>query len=242
MDSYIKKVRTGIPGFDTIVGGGLREGKTIVLSGPPGSGKSTFSMQFIYYGAIDFNEPGIFVTLVQSPQELINDYNEYGWDLSSLIEQEKILIIDARPFKINDSFEESSLYNGESLPFLHLTQLIQKGIRKINAKRLVIDSISLLTMQYANQFNGRQGLQRMINALDEQHCTTILASETPEGRTPFEWYVASGIILLNHTRKENTMARSIQVIKMRGIKHSENVHLIKFKERGYEVIHPRITA
>ncbi len=143
------KIRTGIPGFDLIVDGGLRAGKTIVLSGESGSGKSTFGMQFLHNGALDFEEPGIFVTLTQSPQELISDFHSYGWNIEKLIDEEKIMIIDARPFKVNDdSFESGDvLYESEPYPFTHLTQLILQGIKKIHAKRLVVDSLSVRRIQ-----------------------------------------------------------------------------------------------
>ncbi|MEJ2259590.1 MAG: ATPase domain-containing protein, partial [Nitrosopumilaceae archaeon] len=126
------KIRTGIPGFDLIVDGGLKEGKTIVLSGESGSGKSTFGMQFLYNGALDFEEPGIFVTLSQSPQELVHDFESYGWDIAKLIDEEKIMIIDARPFKMNDEEYDSGelFYETEPFPFTHLTQLILQGIKK----------------------------------------------------------------------------------------------------------------
>ncbi len=236
------KIRTGIPGFDLIIDGGLKEGKTIVLSGESGSGKSTFGMQFLHNGALDFEEPGIFVTLTQSPQELISDFSVFGWNIEKLIEEEKIMIIDARPFKISDEHFESSeiLYESEPFPFTHLTQLIMQGIKKIHAKRLVVDSLSVLSIQYGNQFNTRQGIQKMIHSLDEQRCTSIFISENLESRTPPEWYAASGIVILNHVQKTNTMERSIQVIKMRGVKHSEQTYPIRFNENGYQVLHPRL--
>jgi len=236
------KIRTGIPGFDLIVDGGLKQGKSIVLSGESGSGKSTFGMQFLHNGALDIDEPGIFVTLNQSPQELLSDFRDYGWEIERLIDEEKIMIIDARPFKTDEDFLETAdvLYDSEPFPFTHLTQLILQGIKKIHAKRLVIDSLSVLSMQYGNQFNTRQGIQKMITALDEKKCTSIFISENLDSRTPPEWYAASGIVLLNHIQKTNTMERSIQVIKMRGTKHSEQTFPIRFNENGYQVLHPRL--
>ena len=196
MNNASLKIRTGIPGFDLIVDGGLKQGKTIVLSGESGSGKSTFGMQFLYNGALDFDESGIFVTLTQSPQDLLSDFRGYGWEIERLIDEEKIMIIDARPFKMNEEVFDSAemLFDSEPFPFTHLTQLILQGIKKINAKRLVIDSLSVLSMQYGNQFNTRQGIQKMINALDEKNCTSIFISESLDTRTPPEWYAASGII------------------------------------------------
>ena len=242
VDNSKLKIRTGIPGFDLIVDGGLKQGKTIVLSGESGSGKSTFGMQFLHNGALDFDEAGIFVTLTQSPQDLLSDFRGYGWEIERLIDEEKIMIIDARPFKMNEEVFDSAemLFDSEPFPFTHLTQLILQGIKKINAKRLVIDSLSVLSMQYGNQFNTRQGIQKMINSLDDKNCTSIFISESLDTRTPPEWYAASGIVLLKHIQKANTMERSIQVIKMRGTRHSEQTYPIRFNENGYQVLHPRL--
>ena len=238
------KVRTGIPGLDSILSGGFREGKTIVLSGPPGSGKTTFGMQYLYVGAKDFDEPVVYVTLAESPREIKNDFKMYGWDIQKLIDDGKMLIIDARPFKMEEGFVEldDSLYRGETLPFMHLTQLIVSSIKRIGAKRLVVDSLTVLAMQYANKFYVRQGLQGMLQALEDRHCTSILISEsTSTERIPTEWYVASGIILLNHSQRENAMERTLQVLKMRGVRHSEQIYPIKLSDTGLQLVHPKLT-
>jgi KaiC/GvpD/RAD55 family RecA-like ATPase len=237
------KVRTGIPGFDSIISGGFRQGRAIVLSGTPGSGKTTFGMQFLYYGAKDFDESGVFVTLSQSPKEIVNGFESFGWDVQKLFEEDKLIIVDARPFKTEDGFIslDESLYRGESLPFMHLTQLILSSLKRIDAKRLVIDSLTVLAMQYSNSFYIRQGLQGMVHALEDQHCTSVLISENAgDDKIPTEWNVASGIVLLHHVRKEDTMERAIQVIKMRGVKQSEQIFPIKLGESGLQIIHPRL--
>ena len=243
MDTFEVKVRTGIPGFDSIISGGFRRDRAVILSGSPGSGKTTFGMQFLYSGAKDFDEPGIFVTLSQSPSEIRNDFKSFGWDIQKLIDEGKMIIIDARPFKTEDGFIalDESLYRGESLPFMHLTQLILSSIKRIEAKRLVIDSLTVLGMQYTNSFYMRQGLQGMVHALEEQHCTSILISENVDSeKTPIEWYVSSGVVLLHHLRKDDTMERAIQVIKMRGTRHSEQIFPIKLNESGLQIMHPRL--
>lgn len=237
------KVRTGIPGFDSIISGGFRQGRSIVLSGIPGSGKTTFGMQFLYYGAKDFDEPGVFVTLSQSPKEIRNGFESFGWNVQKLIDDDKLIIIDARPFKMEEGFIslDESLYRGETLPFMHLTQLIMSSLKRTNAKRLVIDSLTVLAMQYTNHFYTRQGLQGMVYALEDQHCTSILISENAgDEKMPAEWHIASGIILLHHVRKEDTMERAIQVIKMRDTRHSEQIFPIKLSESGLQIMHPRL--
>jgi len=239
------KVRSGIQGFDEILLGGLPKGRSIVLSGPPGSGKSTFAMQFLYKGVKDYGEPGVYVTLSESPNEIRNNMKSYGWDVMKLERDGKLLLIDARPFYITEEgfvAPNESLYRGEAMPFSHLTDMVLAGIRKADAKRLVIDSITILAMQYVNKFYIRQGLMGMVQALSNQDCTCLLISESTqeEGKTPTEWYIAPGVILLHYTRKGDTMERAIQVIKMRGTRHGEEIYPAKITETGFTVLQPRM--
>jgi len=243
MDSTYSKVKTGIPGLDSIISGGLKAGRTVTVSGPPGSGKTTFGLQYLYSGAKDFDESGIYLTMSQNIDDIKNDCKSYGWDFDDLITKEKILMVDARPFKIQDELiqKDESLYRGEQLPFEHLTQLILNSIKRIEAKRVVIDSLTILAMQYNDQFYMRQGLQGMVQALENFGVTSLILSEYSEkDKIPLEWYVTSGIIQLRHTRKEDSMERTIQVTKMRGIKHSEQIHLIELDSDGLHLQHPRL--
>lgn len=139
--------------------------------------------------------------------------------------------------------KDDSLYRGERLPFEHLTKLIASGIRKTEAKRLVIDSTTMLSMQYSDKFYLRQGLQAMIQALENFGITSLIISESPErSEIPVEWYAASGIIQLEYSRINDSMERTIQVTKLRGIKHSQQIHPIEINVNGLCVLHPRITA
>ena len=235
MDSTYSKVKTGIPGLDSILSGGLKKTRSVLISGPTGSGKTTFGLQFLYSGAKDFDEPGVYITMSQNIDDIKNDCKSFGWDFDDLIQKDKILMIDARPFKIQDETigKDDSLYRGEQLPFEHLTRLFLSSIKRIDAKRVVIDSVTILAMQYQDKFYMRQGLQGMIQALENYGVTSLIISEFSESlEIPLEWFVTSGIIQLRHTRKEDTMERSIQITKMRGIKHSEQIHPIVLGNDG----------
>ena len=243
MDSTYSKVKTGIPGLDSIISGGMKMGRTVTVSGPPGSGKTTFGLQYLYSGAKDFDESGVYLTMSQNIDDIKNDCTSFGWDFDDLITKEKILMVDARPFKIEDELigKDESLYRGEQLPFEHLTKLILSSIKRIDAKRVVIDSLTILAMQYNDQFYMRQGLQGMVQALENFGVTSLILSEYSEkDKIPLEWFVTSGIIQLRHTRKEDSMERTIQITKMRGIKHSELIHLIELDSDGLHLLHPRL--
>jgi circadian clock protein KaiC len=243
MDSTYSKVKTGIPGLDSIISGGMKMGRTVTVSGPPGSGKTTFGLQYLYSGAKDFDESGVYLTMSQNIDDIKNDCKSFGWDFDDLITKEKILMVDARPFKIEDELirKDESLYRGEQLPFEHLTKLILSSIKRIDAKRVVIDSFTILAMQYNDQFYMRQGLQGMVQALENFGVTSLILSEYSEkDKIPLEWFVTSGIIQLRHTRKEDSMERTIQITKMRGVKHSEQIHLIELDSDGLHLLHPRL--
>jgi len=239
------KTRSGIQGFDEILLGGLPKGRAIILSGPPGSGKSTFAMQFLYKGVKDYGEPGVYVTLSESPAEIRSNMKSYGWDIMKLERDGKLLLVDARPFSITEEgfvAPNESLYRGEAMPFSHLTDMVLAGVRRAGAKRLVIDSVTILAMQYVNKFYIRQGLMGMVQALSNQDCTSLLISETvqEEGKTPTEWYIAPGVIVLHYTRKGDTMERAVQVIKMRGTRHGEEIYPARITENGFTVLQPRM--
>ena len=231
-------VKTGIPGFDSTLSVGLKKNSSVVVSGPPGSGKTTFGLQFIYSGAKEFDEPGVYITLSQSIDEIKDDCRTFGWDIDDLVTKEKIVMIDLRPFKIKDEVigRDDSLYRGEQIPFEHLTKFILNSIKKIKAKRIVIDSISILGMQYSDKFYMRQGLQGMIQSLENFDVTSLLISEFSENNViPLEWFVTSGIIQLDNQVIDDKMRRTIKIIKLRGIEHSEQVHSLELGSNGLYV-------
>ena len=209
--------------------------RLIAIKGARGSGKTTFGLQFVYAGAKEFDEPGVYITMSQSIDEIKKDCKSFGWNMEDLISKKKILMIDLRPFKIKGEVigKDDTLYRGEQIPFEHLTTFILNSVKKIKAKRIVIDSISILGMQYSDKFYTRHGLQGMIQSLENIDGTSLLISEFSENnQIPPEWFVTSGIIQLDNQIVDNTMKRTIKIIKLRGIEHSEKVHSLELGSNG----------
>ena len=180
----------------------------------------------------------MYISLSQSIDEIKNDCRAFGWDIDELVAKGKILMIDLRPFKIKDEVigRDDSLYRGEEIPFKHLTKFILNSIKKIKAKRIVIDSISILGMQYLDKFYMRQGLQGMIQSLENFDVTSLLISEFSENKqVPLEWFVTSGIIQLDNQIIDKKMRRTIKITKLRGIEHSEQVHSLELGSNGLYV-------
>ncbi len=240
-------VQSGIPGLDEILGGDLRKKNCVLLHGGPGSGKTTLATQFLYKGATENNEPGIYVSLCENPDEIKKNMLLYGWDIAKLEKEKKMQIIDARPVTFTDEgyiVPDDQLFKGESIPFSHVSRKILDAVKKIGAKRLVIDSVTVLTSQYDNPSYVRQGLLGLIQVLSSLDCTTLLLSESTRGpydEPTLEWILVPGVIVLYYTRKGSSMVRAIQVRKMRGLKHSPDIFHMEIGNHGI-VVHPEERA
>jgi len=226
--SDVMRVATGIEGFDGLIEGGFPKGRTMILSGPAGSGKTTFGMQFLYNGATRFGENGIFVTLEEEIVDLTSDMGRYGWDLGKLRKEKKLAIVQSPiPFEIS----------GENINIDALLDIIHKNAIEMNAKRIVFDSIASLGLPYHELMTLRRDVLRLGAVLRDLGSTTILLTETPEGGTQItkygiEHFVGHGVIVLHST----PTYRAIQVSKMRGTKHDTGIHLMRITEKGIVVV------
>lgn len=218
-----KRIRSGIPGFDDLIGGGIPEGNLVVVSGDPGSGKTTFCLGFLYRGAKDYNEPGVYISLEESEPEIIREASFFGYDFESMVKKRLIMITSI------------SLYD-----FDKLKNTIEEAIESTHAKRLVIDPGVVFRLFFEKEMDARKTLLNLGKMLKRFHVTTVITNELSLDKINslfgLEEFVADGVVLLYHTKLENRFIRSIGVLKMRGTRITEKLHPLEIGSSGVKVL------
>ncbi len=224
----VERIKSGIPGLDELVSGGLPKGSNILLSGAAGTGKTIMATQFLYNGATKYGEPGLYVTLEGSVREISWNMESFQWDIRKLQDQGLFTL-----YKLNLGF----IQDKDLLEKMVNDQLseIEKRVEEIQAKRLVIDSTTVFGA-YMETGLLRSTLFQFCDKLKAFGCTTLLTSETQPTKTSFsaygvEEFVVDGILALYFTPPN----RSIFVRKMRGTDHSKNPHPLQLDGSGISV-------
>jgi KaiC/GvpD/RAD55 family RecA-like ATPase len=236
---HIEVVKTGIGDFDHLfAGGGYPKGNTILVIGGPGSGKSIFGMQYIYKGAKEHGEPGVYVTLDETPEKLRKNISSFGWDIKALEDEGKVVILDAISARVGvESREAHRIQAGLDLDAI-LSQIVS-AIEKVNATRLVIDSLAVMNLYSQSEFSARTNMLRMSNLLSLADLTTLVITEAKTAEVgltefPSEAFMFDGVITLRLDAE--SQERRISIIKMRGTKHVIGTYRFEIAENGISVI------
>ncbi|MFW9788734.1 MAG: ATPase domain-containing protein [Candidatus Thorarchaeota archaeon] len=237
-DLIIDRVKTGIPGLDELIEGGFPRGDTILIAGKAGTGKSILATQFIYKGATEYNEPGVFVTLEEPPHLIKRNMLRFGMDLEKLEKEKKITIVDLSPSK-----EVTPVTIGEypSFDLSGLEAIILNHVKKLKAKRVVLDTLSIMAYKFRSRDILREEFFKLTANITRTGCTLLLTSEIPAqdqglGVFDIEAFLASGVIVLyNEKISDTSRSRSIEVLKLRGSKHSSRIHSMRITEEGIRV-------
>jgi KaiC/GvpD/RAD55 family RecA-like ATPase len=234
---------TGIKGFDEIVDGGLPRGRTILLNGSCGTGKTILATQFLYNGIVRYKEPGIFVELEQDAVEYKEDMAGFGLDLKKLEADGRLVIINAAlKRKGVTNFLELKSETHDISPDMasvdKIIEVIEAAAKKIGAKRAVIDSLSSMTISFDNDQSLRHLVLDLNYALKRMGLTTLIISDTIAGdmTEAAERYVVDGVITLRYVTVGPDPGRTLVIDKMRKTKHSENIHTLRFGKEGVEVL------
>jgi len=247
----MERVKTGIEGLDQALNGGIPKGNIILISGSAGTGKTLICLSFIYYGATKFNEPGIFISTDQTPEEIKAQAKNFGWDLEEL-EKRKML----RIYHIDITTEKDMVY----------LKKIDKLAKEIKAKRIVLDSLTTIT-EFLTPLEIKKGsklfetleaivpvpmseaiiaknvLMKIIKYLKSTGCTCLVTSELPEegnwlSRDTCSEFLADGVILLRYFEYAVGRPRSLMVRKMRYSDHSTEPWDMEISKEGIKVKPP----
>ncbi len=228
----LEKSPTGIRGFDEITQGGLPRGRTSLVTGGPGTGKTMFAMEFLVNGVIRHGEPGVFVSFEESREELIANSASLGFSLPELSESNRLYVDYVHVER--SEIEETGEYDLEGL-FIRLSH----AINTVGAKRLVLDTIETLFSGLSNTSILRAELRRLFRWLKDKGMTTIVTGERGAGsltREGLEEYVSDCVILLDHRVAEQVSTRRLRVVKYRGTEHGTNEYPFLISDRGLMVL------
>lgn len=230
--AMIQKTATGIEGLDEITTGGLPTGRTTLICGSAGSGKTVMAVEFLIHGAKDFNEPGVFMAFEETERELTQNIASFGHDLDEL-EKNRMLSID-HVFIERSEIEETGEYDLEGL-FIRL----ENAVNAIGAKRVVLDTLEVLFAGLTNQSLIRSELRRLFRWLKDKGLTAIVTGERGDGqltRYGLEEYVADCVILLDHRVSDQISTRRLRIVKYRGSAHGTDEYPFLMGGTGISVL------
>lgn len=233
---------TGIAGLDEMLGGlGIPRGYIVFVLGSPGSGKTTLSLQFLYNGAMLYNEPGIYVSLDEDIEVIKKNGRRFGMELEELERRGKLVLIDSAPIRIAPGkIQLGELSIGRrDFQLIALINAIKRTAEKIGAKRLVIDPITTLVLQSPTEADRRYAVMDLMQGVAGTGCTTLVVSELRESSFErsyqFEEYLSHGTIVIRKMVKPGGTYMSFHIEKMRGLSHDDQPRPYKITNRGIEV-------
>jgi circadian clock protein KaiC len=229
----VQKIRTMIEGFDDISHGGLPIGRTTLVSGTSGTGKTLLAVQFLYNGIVYFDEPGVFITFEESPADIIKNAYSFGWDIQQFVNAGKLFILDASPDpegqEVVGNFDLSALI-----------ERIQYAIRKYKAKRVSIDSVTAVFQQYDAASVVRREIFRLVARLKQVGATTIMTTERVDeygqvARFGVEEFVSDNVVIVRNVLEGERRRRTIEILKLRGTTHMKGEYPFTITNGGINI-------
>ncbi|MBU4231412.1 MAG: circadian clock protein KaiC [Desulfobacterales bacterium] len=228
----LAKCPTGITGLDEITGGGLPRGRPTLVCGGAGCGKTLLSMEFVVRGAVNYGEPGVFMSFEETSEELAKNVASLGFDLADL-EKQKLLAMDFVYIERRE-IQETGEYDLEGL-FVRLGHAIDS----VGAKRVVLDTVEALFAGFPNEMILRAELRRLFRWLKDKGVTAIITGERGEGtltRHGIEEYVSDAVIVLDHRVVGQSATRRMRFVKYRGSLHGSDEYPFLIDETGFSVL------
>lgn len=234
LDKDPKKAPTGINGLDEITGGGLPHGRTTLLVGGPGSGKTILALQFLVHGALECREPGIFVAFEETSKRIVANAESFGWQIGEL-QDEKLFFVDAQP--------KPELIQAGDFDLGGMLAGLEALIQQMGARRIVFDALDMVLALLPDAAAKRREIYRLHDWLLAHEVTGIITlkaggdeSETI-GQNPFSFmqFMVDCAVILNHCVVLGVSQRSLRVQKYRGSSFDENESAFLIGKQGFEV-------
>ena len=228
----VPKTPTGIRGLDEITGGGLPRGRSTLVTGGTGSGKTLLGLQFLVAGARDYGEPGVLVTFEESAGKVSANVASLGFDLDGL-QRDGLLVVHA--FQV----DPAEIVEAGEFDFEPLFALLDDSIERIGAKRVMLDTIEVLFGAFPSQAIVRAELDRLFRRLEDRAVTAIVTGERGDNgltRHGIEEYVSDCVIVLDHRMHEEISTRYLRVVKYRGSAHGTNEYPFLISGHGFVVL------
>lgn len=227
----MERVKTGVPGLDEMLCGGLLPQTANLVEGAPGTGKTTLGMQFIYHGIVACGEPGLIMTFEEFPQQYYSDAASFGWDFYQMEREGKLRVIMTSPEVSRADLEQ-------------VGGRIERLVQEIGAKRILIDSLSHFERLGRDPAHLRSIVYGFINSLKREGLTTVLTRESTallgeaEGGDDAFAFLVDSYVLLRYVEIESAVRKAILVLKMRGSDHDKGIRQFEITSRGIEVQSP----
>lgn len=209
------KAPTGITGFDEITGGGLPRGRTTLLVGGPGSGKTVLALQFLVHGAQECREPGIFVAFEETSKRIVVNATSFGWKLAEL-QRKKLFFLDAQPMP--ELVQSGDFDLGGMLAALEAQSM------EMGARRIVFDALNVVLALLPDPAAKRRELYRLHEWLLARELTGLITLQAGGDETnsisqqPFGFvqFMVDCAVILNHSVVQGVSQRNLRVQKYRG--------------------------
>ena len=229
-EEWCGEVPSGVPGLDEMTGGGLPRGRTTLVCGGPGCGKTLLATQFLVRGAIDHGEPGVLISFDESAAQITANVQSLGWDVDELAAEGRIAV---------DSIGAVTSSTAGDWDLEALFIRLQMASATVGATRVVLDTIEVLFSTLKHREGLRIELRRLFNWLQDRGVTAIVTAERGDGnltRDGLEEYLSDCVILLDQRVRDQVATRRMRIVKYRGTNHDTNEFPFVINQRGFSVL------
>jgi circadian clock protein KaiC len=231
----VPRVLTGVAGLDEMLGGGIPEGSILLLCGGPGVGKTILSLQYMV-AAVRRGEPCVYVSLEEAMEKKIMNAAAFGWDINKAIDDGKVEIMDIFMIPHSQGIVEPVDRNKGKLQ-LSIEMEIERSIKKIGAKHLIIDPLTSILVHEQRSGRKRVIIGQLFDTVRNLDCSAVITAEGIPKESDFymEQFLADGVILLLKDIMDYKLVKTLRVDKMRGIDFDEQPRRYVISNRGFQV-------